>query len=318
MQAYLDKWAVETDHGGRRGPFDGTRLTGAEASWLAEQSGREVNGFVPNLHLEGADLRNTRMKGATLSRAHLEGAFLPGTDLEGSALIFAHLEDATLNFAHLEGADLRGAWLDSKTALYDALLDDKTRLADIQWGGVGAVNLTRLNWNVVPTLGDEQGVGVQAPVSDHERVVRAYRQVAAQLRAQGMSEVADHFTYRAQVRQRLLLRRRWRGRQWLGSWLLAALAGYGYRPGRTILWYLGVLVAFAVLYLNFGLVDGHPFNVVEAAVFSVTSFHGRGFFPGGLALDNPVTVLAALEAVIGLLIEISFIATFTQRFFNSR
>ncbi len=53
-------------------------------------------------------------------------------------------------------------------------------------------------------------------------------------------------------------------------------------------------------------------------MFSVTSFHGRGFFPGGLPLDDPVTVLAALEAVIGLLIEISFIATFTQRFFNSR
>jgi hypothetical protein len=31
-----------------------------------------------------------------------------------------------------------------------------------------------------------------------------------------------------------------------------------------------------------------------------------------------VTVLAAIEAVIGLLIEISFIVTFTQRFFNSR
>jgi hypothetical protein len=46
--------------------------------------------------------------------------------------------------------------------------------------------------------------------------------------------------------------------------------------------------------------------------------HGRGFFPGGLSLDDPVTVLAALEAVIGLLIQISFIATFTQRYFGAR
>jgi hypothetical protein len=54
-----------------------------------------------------------------------------------------------------------------------------------------------------------------------------------------------------------------------------------------------------------------------AAVFSVTSFHGRGFSPGENAgLTNPVTVIAAAEAIIGLLIEITFIATFTQRFFG--
>jgi hypothetical protein len=48
----------------------------------------------------------------------------------------------------------------------------------------------------------------------------------------------------------------------------------------------------------------------------VTSFHGRGFFPGGgLALDDPITILAAIEAILGLFIEITFIATFTQRFF---
>ena len=146
----------------------------------------------------------------------------------------------------------------------------------------------------------------------------AYRQLAAQLRAQGMSEVADRFLHRAQVRQRKLLFRQGRIPQWLGSWFLAALAGYGFRPCLTVLWYLGVLITFATLYINSGVLDGHPFNMVEAAVFSVTSFHGRGFFPGSLTLDDPVTVLAALEAVIGLLIEVSFIATFTQRFFNSR
>jgi len=51
----------------------------------------------------------------------------------------------------------------------------------------------------------------------------------------------------------------------------------------------------------------------------LTSFHGRGFFPGlenKASLDNPLVVLAAFEAVVGLFIEISFIATFTQRFFG--
>jgi hypothetical protein len=33
-------------------------------------------------------------------------------------------------------------------------------------------------------------------------------------------------------------------------------------------------------------------------------------------LHNPLTILAAGEAVIGLVIEITLIATFTQRFFS--
>ncbi len=43
----------------------------------------------------------------------------------------------------------------------------------------------------------------------------------------------------------------------------------------------------------------------------------EAFFPGpDASLKDPLTALAAAEAVIGLIIEISFIATFTQRFFG--
>jgi hypothetical protein len=89
-----------------------------------------------------------------------------------------------------------------------------------------------------------------------------------------------------------------------------------------------------LVYMHFGVVDAnctitgltatgrflatcspsHTLTLQEAFVFSLTSFHGRGFFPGGLGLGSPITLIAAIEAVIGLVIEISFIATFTQRF----
>jgi hypothetical protein len=64
-----------------------------------------------------------------------------------------------------------------------------------------------------------------------------------------------------------------------------------------------------------GPTQGHSFQPDGALVFSVTSFHGRGFFPENLNFESWVTRLAALEAATGLLSEISFIATFTQRFF---
>ncbi len=101
----------------------------------------------------------------------------------------------------------------------------------------------------------------------------------------------------------------------LFSWFLFLLAGYGYRPGRSVTAYLVFIFGFALAYFAFGHLPFLP----DALVFSLTSFHGRGFFPGlgnENSLHNPVVVLAACEAVVGLLIEISFIATFTQRFFG--
>jgi hypothetical protein len=69
---------------------------------------------------------------------------------------------------------------------------------------------------------------------------------------------------------------------------------------------------FALAYFAFGHI-----SPLEAFVFSLTSFHGRGFFHGNnIPLSDPRVVLAAFEAVVGLLIEISFIATFTQGFFG--
>jgi hypothetical protein len=153
-------------------------------------------------------------------------------------------------------------------------------------------------------------------------IQRAYRQLAAQLRVQGISEVADRFHYRGQARNRRLLLRCRSIPQYLGSLFLDLISGYAYRPVRSFLTYLLVIFGFAAAFFTIGSgvlgIGGHEAinSPVSALVFSVTSFHGRGFFPdGGFALDDPVTILAAVEAFIGLFIEITFIATFTQRFF---
>ena len=235
----------------------------------------------------------------------------------------------------MEGVDLRGAHLSEDTDLADVILgpgffadwldrlflrNRNAALGDIKWHDT---DLTAIPWERMQRLGDERYARWRNGAKQHRTVVRAYRQMAAQLRAQGMAEDADRFSYRAQVRQRGVLLRTWRIPQYLFSLLLAILAGYGYRPGRTLFWYLLIVLGYATAYLHVGPSAGVPFSPLGALVFSVTSFHGRGFFPGGspghsISLDNPLIVLAASEAVIGLLIEISFIATFTQRYFGSK
>jgi hypothetical protein len=93
---------------------------------------------------------------------------------------------------------------------------------------------------------------------------------------------------------------------------LDAVSGYGYRPMRSVLTYLLVVAGFAVAYFALGGATGHPLAWNEALIVSLTAFHGRGFFATAFQPSDPQ---AAVEAVIGLLIEIIFIATFTQRFF---
>jgi len=196
------------------------------------------------------------------------------------------------------------------------------RLVDIQWGNT---NLAIVNWAQVKLLDDEYRARQKKQdgqlkerdirINEFEKAVRSNRQLAVVLQSQGLNEKAAHFAYRAQILQRIVFRFQKKFGQYLFSLFFDLLAGYGYRPGRSVLWYLAVILGFALAYFAIGHLPFFP----DAFVFSLTSFHGRGFFPGlgnENSLHNRLVIMAAFEAVVGLFIEISFIATFTQRFFG--
>jgi hypothetical protein len=99
---------------------------------------------------------------------------------------------------------------------------------------------------------------------------------------------------------------------WLFSWFLFLLAGYGYRLGRSFLSYLLIISLFMTIYR---LLDPHlAWN--EAFVVSMTAFHGRGFSPSTFTPSDLLSFASAAEAFVGLIIEVTFIATLTQRFFS--
>jgi hypothetical protein len=101
----------------------------------------------------------------------------------------------------------------------------------------------------------------------------------------------------------------------LGSWFLDLISGYGYRPMRSLIAYIVVILGFAATYFALGGANGQLHSWNEALVVSMTAFHGRGFFAAVFQPGDLQAAVAAVEAFIGLLIEIVFIATFTQRFF---
>ncbi len=277
--------------------------------------------------LEKASLR-ANLERARLSEARLDNANLSGATLKRANLYGAHLEGADLTVAHLEGAHLAKAFFDGETNLNKVYVsDDKDGafyLADIHWGDV---NVGLVDWQTVSVLGDEPLPEKRRffrrrpkpklnPVKNYRKAVRAYRQVAVVLHNQGLNEDAARFVYRAQCMQRALLREQRKRGPYFFSLFLDLLAGYGYKPWRSFLAYLIVIAVFAIAYFLIGHTVGPELSPLGAFVFSMTSFHGRGFFPGGIGLDDPLTVVAAFEAFVGLLIEVTFIATLTQRLFG--
>ncbi len=177
------------------------------------------------VRLEGADLRGAHLEGAIRCGAHLEGADLRGAHLEGAILCGAHLAGANLCGAHLEGTNLREAHLEgkenfpkpadlrtsflSKTTRLDDIIMGNLRygfapLADIHWGNA---DLSVVDWSQLPKSGDEYAILWKLPV-EYLAAIRANRQLALELRAQGLNEDADHFIYRTHVNQRLVLPQR--------------------------------------------------------------------------------------------------------------
>ena len=284
-----------------------------------------------NAHLEGTDLREVHLERANLSAAYLQDAFLYNAYLEDAYLSEAHLEGADLRAAHLEGADLRAAHLEGGN-LSGAFFTSVTNLKGVHFGNEKSgfvllagvrwsdVDLSVVDWTQMNILGDEyqarrrkkengEAKDSATRLEEYRTAVRANRQLAVALQGEGLNEEAARYAYRAQRLQRVVLRRQRKHGQYLFSWFLDLLVGYGYRPGRTLFWYLAIIFGFSIAYFASG-----NLSPLEAFIFSLTSFHGRGFFPESTLFLDARVILAAFEAVVGLLIEASLIATFTQRF----
>jgi uncharacterized protein YjbI with pentapeptide repeats len=308
------------------------------------------------LDMRGADLRQVDLHNLPLTRIrgglylpHLQGMphknnlLRPSEEqynkalvlLEGANLAEAHLEGAYLYGAHLEGAILSAACLKGVNLENATLCDEKQHigplLADAQWNDV---NLAVVKWEQLNMLGDEYEAKQKKSngkmkdrntrLVQYEAAVRANRQLSVALQGQGLNEDAARFAYRAQLLQKgvfwfqmlkhnSILRQRVQTMgAWLFSWFLFLVAGYGYRLWRSFVTYGLVIVGFATTYYLLG-----PHLVWnEAIVISLTAFHGRGFFPEQFKPGDPQAMVAALEALVGLIIEITFIATLSQRFFG--
>jgi len=317
--------------------LEGAILNGADLERASATAAQFEAAQLEQAHMLGCYLPKTQMRGAILTKANLAFACLDWARLEHAQLDEAQLPHTLLMWAHLEGANLMAAqapranfheaYFDRDTSLSQVVLYDQqsggASLADVHWEGA---NLATVDWMNLQVLGEEiearsrhnthgRKIDKTKRRENYEIAVRANRQLATVLRSQGLNEAADRFAYRAQLMQRRVLHLQQHYLRAFGSWLLDLISGYGYKPMRSIMAYVVIICAFAGAYLLHAQFAAPHLTWDESLVLSISSFHGRGFFSSGINLSDMLARLAAGEAIAGLLIEITLIATFTQRFF---
>ena len=178
LERMLSKWKGESNHDGRRGPFDGEPLNGSDVFWLAslvepttDETENRRSFYMPFARANPSLLSALHLEGAILSGAHLEKAELPGVRLEGAILSGAHLQEADLWKADLQKADLRGARLQgvnlAKAHLQEAdltgtMLDRESSLdgahlnyATLDRVAFDNIDLSGVEWGEVRELGNE-------------------------------------------------------------------------------------------------------------------------------------------------------------------
>jgi hypothetical protein len=290
------QWSVEhrLPEGMQWANLSGANLTEADLN-RADLSFANLSGA----RLSGANLSGAHLIEANLSRAYLEGVNLNGADLTG-----AKLRGASLDLANLRGADLVHSFMDAETTLDFAAFDIHTKVFGVRWNGV---RLDVIDWP--SSLGDEPDPKLKraARVFTCLLAVRAYHALSVELREQGLTQDASKYRLRELAMERILLWNRFNLGGWLLNVLLGAVAGNGEKPGRAFIAYLSIVGMFAAIYwgvTNFLHTSTPHLQWYEAIVLSLTSFHGRGFFPGTIQLGDPLAIVAALEAVSGLFIEL--------------
>jgi uncharacterized protein YjbI with pentapeptide repeats len=295
----------------------GARLvdTHLEASCLdyANMAKADLSGC----HLEGSNLWAVNLREANCDGAHFEGTDLWNARLEGAYLYRAYLQGARLHEAYLAGAHFNNLQLADANGV-------GPYVADVNWEGV---NLSIVNWSGIRILGDDcPALQLERDGSDEDRerrilmlrsAVRANQQLALAMQAHGMTDDANRFFYRSRVLGRKLLAL-YGGRRaglYLLSLLLDVLTGYGYRMGRMVVAYLALIVVFASLYYGFAQAGASHLSWREAAILSITAFHGRVFL-APFTPNSPQSVVTAAEAITGFLFEGLFIAMLAQRVFG--
>ena len=256
-------------------------------------------------HFFDCILEEADMIGANLSDCDFTHCNLKKVDLTKGSLVNARLWSSDLAGANLTECDLSGADLWSanlfNVKLWHTLLS-------------GAKSITRLSFSKGTKVFNNAMINEVGALSAEE----SYRDIKQYFISNGMYNDASWASFKEKTMERLALKKKgdW---NYLPSFLMNVLCGYGEKPYRIILSALLTILTFALLYFSFNTVErsGDPLYILkwyDYLYYSTITFTTVGygdFVPSARLLPK---LLAAIEAFSGVFVTGLFIFTLARKY----
>jgi len=302
----------------------GTLLEDADLRKSVLRFARGAGSVLEEAKLQGADLWGAEMQGANLSGANLEGATLEeacleGADFSGADLRGANFKRANLKGANFKGADLRGAVLGGANLAGAILKDAKLQELDLKECALTHVHTSGCRLEKTRMDREQLGGAIGEELGEDFGPARQGYLVLER----NFVELGDHDAARwAYLKRRRMEKRQalaqaragWAGGQWgqvasravkfAGDQLVEWVCDYGESVSRVIATFIVIYLVFIPLYAVSGTVlrvehgsggasKAPTYDLMDLALFSMTSMTSPGNPPGNLQARNELTYLLA-------------------------
>jgi len=285
-------------------------------------------------HLEGSILVSANLEGANLKKTHLEGVDLQDADLEGARLERAHLEGAVLISANLKDTDLKGAVF-RYADLYMSNLDG----SNIEYAFLSEEDIHESGWkelreiikklekeNINSTAIDKIKRHLDSTIDvvyQYGKASDVYRTIKNTYHQNGSYNKESDYHFKEQR----ALSKYFKANKQYGKWLLNTvfrwLCGYGEKPLRIIVCFVGLILFFTLFFgITGGLMATSETAVLRPLDYTYFSLITAATLSFGDIVPNPAVGLmdiswfrfaAMIEAFLGTFIMALFVVVTAKR-----
>ncbi len=257
-----------------------------------------------NTNLQYADFGITENKPTILENADFRKTILLNTNFQGADLscaIFGKKDDLTFGPASLENTDFRNSTLFRSDFSGCYLYGTKFEGAFIRGANILEAHLEEVDWGRSFVIGEETK-------KDYYSAGYNYRRLKTWYNEKGIYDKAAKFYYREKEVSRKAAKHL---NDKIAGWFSWAFFGYGEGWKRLLLWILGIIFLFSVIYFLIGTLN--PNRFIDSLYFSAISFIAIGYGGWVKEASGFVRYLGVFETFIGFFMMTLLLTTFVRK-----
>lgn len=262
-------------------------------------------------NLKKADFRGADLKDTNFMDSNLYKAILGGTNLQNAILTKCNLQEAYLGGANLENVDLHGS------NLRDADFSEDTKLHNVN---LFKCKIENSNLKFAFNQIDDKVIQERNSEKNYFEAKEVYRTLKNYFRQESIYDISGKYYYKEKLME---AKCNWKDKKyfkWISNMFLNLVAGYGERPLRVLIWWVGIILGYSFIYYFYnGIyirmannINSYNPKFLEALYFSIVTFTTLGF---GDFAPKPgfFQLFASFEALLGAIFMAMFIFVFARK-----